>query len=156
MVHELHLLGFQRLRICPYIYATGHWRCAITPASNTLKSHGARMARWTEESAAHYTSGSGDRYFEWTDGSGKSPKQLAKMFIARFPRLAAEGYGADWEYAGWLVWMLAQTGADDLPYAFSEWDSPDDCLLTTGSVVVQLPPAGEADEDIEPEAGDEP
>lgn len=96
-VHELHLLGFQLLRICPYIYATGHWRCAIAPVSNTLKSHGARMARWTEEGAAHYTSASGDQYFGWTDGSGKGPKQLAKIFspVSR----------------GWLLRATARTGS---------------------------------------------
>ena len=154
MVHELHLLGFQLLRICPYIYATGHWRCAITPAANTLRSHGARMARWTEEGAAHYTSASGDQYFGWPDGPGQGPKQLATMFLDRFPRLASEGYGADWAYAGWLVWMLAHTDADDLPYAFSDWDSPDDRLLTTGSAVVPLPPPGEADKEIEGEVGE--
>ena len=53
-------------------------------------------------------------------------------FLSRFPRLASEGYGADWEYAGWLVWMLAHTDTDELPYAFSDWDSPEDRLLTTG------------------------
>ena len=145
MVHELHLLGFQLLRICPYIYATGHWRCAITPVSNTLKTHGACMAKWTEDGAAHYTSGTADEYFGWQDGPGKGPKQLAKMFLERFPRLAEEGYGADWEYSGWLVWMLAHTDADDLPYAFAEYTEAGDYLRTTGTGRVPLPPPGEAD-----------
>lgn len=45
IVHELHKQGYQLLRIAPGMSASGcHWRCAITPRSNVLESHGAKLA----------------------------------------------------------------------------------------------------------------
>jgi hypothetical protein len=89
----------------------------------------------------------GDQYFNWTDGPGKGPKALARMFEARFPEIVAEGYGPDWEYAGWFSWMLSLTEPDALPYADSDWPTPADYIPTwlDAGIRVPLPPPGEAE-----------
>src|SRR6188508_645112 len=44
VVYVLHQRGFQRLRICPGMSASGmHWRCSITPVTNVEKENGARL-----------------------------------------------------------------------------------------------------------------
>lgn len=145
MVHELHLLGLQQLRICPSIAPSGlAWRCGVTPVSNTLKSHGARMASWSTL-AAHYTSGDGDHYFGWDDGPGQGARALARKFIERFPDIAEGGRGRDWSYAGWLVEVLYLSGGRDLPYALSDWDTPNDHIPSVhGTIRFPLPPPGDS------------
>lgn len=34
MVHELHKVGYQQIRIAPFIHDIGTWRCPITFARN--------------------------------------------------------------------------------------------------------------------------
>ncbi len=126
------------------------WRCAVTPITNTLRTHGARIADWSQL-AAHYTSARADHYFEWDDGAGKGAKALAGLFVQRFPDIVAEGYGADWEYAGWFIWMLAHTNTRQLPYALSDWADPEDFIPTApdGRVRIPLPPPGEAESPLD-------
>jgi hypothetical protein len=108
------------------------------------------IADWSKL-AAHYGSASGDRYFDWPDAPGKGPKVLAQMFLGRFPEIADEGYGPDWEYAGWYAWMLAVTAPNALPYAFSDYHPSDEYIPTLtydGTVRVPLPPPGEAESEV--------
>ncbi|HEY5505641.1 MAG TPA: hypothetical protein VIK28_10830 [Sedimentisphaerales bacterium] len=45
MVAELHKLGYESLRVAPFLSPSGcYWRCVILPASMTSPSHGARLA----------------------------------------------------------------------------------------------------------------
>ncbi|MBI5306956.1 MAG: hypothetical protein HZB37_01110 [Planctomycetes bacterium] len=145
MVAELHLRGYQRLRIAPGMSPSGcHWRCTITPVNNISRNHGARIASWGILSA-DYTSGQGQNYFGWKDASHANPNQLADLFIKRFPRIAEAGYGSDWIYAGWYIEMLHLTYPDSFPIAYADWDLPDDYLLSTGKdnkVRIPLPPPG--------------
>lgn len=63
LVHELHKQGYQLLRIVPGMSPSGcYWRCAITPRSNVLRSHGAMLSD-NERLVAHYTSGQDNEYF---------------------------------------------------------------------------------------------
>lgn len=145
MVQELHVLGYQKLRIAPGIAPSGmHWRCSITPCSNTLRSNGAMMKEW--DLSAHYTSGQGSQYFGWTDRTHSRPIDLAHTFIQRFPQIAQDGFGADWDYAGWYVWMMHLTYPDSSPYAYAYGEIPIDSLPTIGpkSAQIPLPPPGEA------------
>jgi len=146
MVGELHLRGYQKLRIAPGMSASGmHWRCSVTPASNVLASHGAMLQDW--ERAAHYSSGMEGGYFNWTDAAHCSPSRLAELFLVRFPEIAAAGYGSDWLYAGWYVEMLHQTYPDLFPIAYADWDVAGERLETTGGragIRLALPPPGEA------------
>ena len=150
MVAELHLRGYQRLRIAPGMSPSGcHWRCAITPVNNISRNNGARIASWGTLSA-EYTSGQGQNFFGWEDASHDNPNQLADLFIKRFPRIAEAGYGADWIYAGWYIEMLHLTHPDSFPIAYADWDLPTDCLLSTGkdnNIRIPLPPPGLAMEE---------
>src|SRR5437016_1566977 len=109
MVTELHVRGYQRLRIAPGMSASGcSWRCSITPATNISNRHGARMLSW-DTLAAHYSSSQEREYFEWKDAAHASPSRLARIFIERFPEIAEAGRGSDWIYAGWYLEMLNLT-----------------------------------------------
>lgn len=145
--HELHLRGYQRLRISPGISNCGcHWRCAITPITNILRCHGARVANWFGP-VARYSSASDDHYFGWQDGASLTPSAMAERFIKSFPDIAAAGKGSDWLYAGWYVEMLHLTYPDALPIAYSDFDLPDDHLTADGEQLfsIPLPPPGEAE-----------
>lgn len=149
LVAELHLRGYQRLRIAPGLSPSGHWRCVITPASNILRSHGASVADPSRRCAL-YTSPMGARYFGWEDATRATPSRLADLFIARFPEIAREGLGSDWLYAGWYVEMLHLTYPSAFPVAFGEYVQADRFLPTidgaSGGKEIPLPPAGEAPE----------
>jgi hypothetical protein len=149
VVQELHLRGHQRLRIAPGMAPSGaYWRCAVAPVTSMLRSHGAVMAEGSGL-AATYSSGMGAELFGWSDAAGKSPAELAEMFIERFPDVAAAGRGSDWAYAGWYVEMLHLTDPDALPYCYSDWpDTGSGFVPTLGprKVRVPQPPPGEAEE----------
>ena len=148
MVTELHVRGYQRLRIAPGMSPSGgYWRCSISPVDNMSSRHGARMVSW-DGLAAHYTSGQRRQYFGWEDVGHATPSRLADVFVERFPAIAAAGRGADWLYAGWYLEMLHLTYPDSLPIAYADWELPDGCLATIGGpeVVVPMPPPGWATE----------
>lgn len=142
MVSELHKRGYQAVRIAPGMSASGmHWRCNVTPASNTLASNGALLANWGG-SVASYSSAEETRYFGWEDATTASARELADMFIDRFPEICTQGHGRDWEYAGWFVEMLGLAEAGYFPIAYADWALP-----TRGLGLTQLvgapPPAQE-------------
>lgn len=145
MVTELHIRGYQRLRIAPGISPSGgYWRCAITPVTNISDRHGARMISW-DNLVARYTSGQERKYFDWKDAAHASPSRLADLFIKRFPEIAEAGFGSDWEYAGWYLEMLHLTYPSSFPIAYADWDLPSDCLMTTdmsNGNRIPLPPVG--------------
>lgn len=145
MVTELHVRGYQRLRIAPGMAPSGcYWRCSITPVTNISNRHGARMLS-SDEAAVHYTSGQEREYFGWKDAAHVSPGRLAELFIKRFPRIVEAGQGADWVYAGWYLDMLHLTYPNNFPIAYADWDLPSDYLPATGErddVRIPLPPVG--------------
>ncbi len=147
LVQSLHLRGYQQLRVCSGMSPSGaHWRCAITPRSNVLRSHGAMIANY--ELAAHYSSADGRAYFNWNDAARAQPDELANLFIKRFPSLVEAGRGSDWAYVGWFIEMLHLTYPAAMPIAYADWELPADCLSTVGSpkaIRVPLPPGGEHD-----------
>ena len=143
MIAELHVRGYQRLRIVPHIYSLGTWRCGITPASNVRPDHGAIAVSWAAELLVQHTSANGNKYFGWEDAKQTTPSGLARRFIERFPRIAEAGYGPDWEYAGWYTHLLHQTYPDAVPYAFHDY-APVTWFLYTNvdTIRIPLPPAG--------------
>jgi hypothetical protein len=121
MVGELHLRGYQRLRISPGVSSSGsYWRCSVTPASNVSPDNGALMVEW-RECDAHYSSADGRRYFGWTDMAHATASELADRFLQEFPAIARAGHGRDWLYAGWYVEMLHITYPDVLPEAYADY-----------------------------------
>lgn len=106
------------------------------------------MKEW--DLSAHYTSGQGSQYFGWTDRTHSRPIDLARTFIQRFPQIAQDGFGADWDYAGCYAWMMHLTYPDSFPYtyayAYAYGEMSIDSLPTMGpkSAQIPLPPPGEA------------
>lgn len=147
LVSELHLRGYQRLRIAPGMAPSGmHWRCAITPVSNISSKHGAKLVdgEWL---TMHYSSSQESRYFDREEMPDITPSQLANLFVKRFPEIVAAGEGSDWLYAGWYVEMLHLTYPNSFPIAVADWDLPEGYLSSAGEardLRIPLPPPGEA------------
>ena len=147
MMSELHMRGYQRLRLVPHLYALGTWRGGITWAGNVRADHGAIAVDWSEDATPQHSSASGREVFGWADAVALTPSRLAALFIQRFPELAARGRGPDFEYAGWFSWMLHETYPDCLPVAFGETlGVPEGGLVTVGGRELCLtpPPPGHA------------
>ena len=144
LVHELHKMGYQQLRIAPGMSPSGmYWRCSIAPAISFSRSNGAILDRW-DAPAAHYTSGQENKYFDWEDAERDSPRKLAHKFWKRFPEIIRLGNGSDWEYVGWYLEMLRLTESNGLPIAYADWDLPSGCLAVVGNsknAQVPLPPS---------------
>lgn len=145
MVGELHIRGYQRIRIFPGMNASGTcWRCTITCATNISSSNGAKILSW-DRLVAKYTTAQEGRCFDWEDVANASPNRLAKLFLERFPDLAAAGRGADWVYVGWYAEMLSLTYPDSFPIFYADREMPTDYILTIGErdyVRIPLPPPG--------------
>jgi hypothetical protein len=154
LVHELHFRGFQRLRVIPAMDPSGrYWRCGIAPVTLVSVDHGARLADGVrgDPRIATYSSRDRDRYFAWTDVYPyATPKELATLFVDRFPRVVEAGCGADWSYAGWYMDMLRLTHPDHFPYAAAQCTVPDSYVPTASParhrrpLHITLPPPGEA------------
>jgi hypothetical protein len=117
MISELHVRGYQRLRIIPHLYSLGTWRCGITFKENVRSDHGALPCDWDFANTPQYTSADGRECFGWPDAERATQTQLAELFLKRFPEVSRRGFGSDWEYAGWFSWMLHETYPDCLPIA---------------------------------------
>lgn len=145
MVTELHVRGFQRLRIVPGMSPSGcHWRCSITPVANISSQHGARIV-CENALRVHYSSSQERHYFGWDDATHATPSQLANIFIKRFPEIVEAGRGSDWLYAGWYLEMLHLTYPDSFPIAYADWEIPEDYLMSVGGrseAKIPLPPPG--------------
>ncbi len=119
MVHELHKAGYQQLRIGAGMSPAGtHWRCYITSADN-IANDGWQVLNEDGE-VVRYSTGDADHYFGFADGSGKSARELAVMFIDRFPELVRHSLGHDREYVGWYVAMLGAAERGRLPIFFAD------------------------------------
>lgn len=152
MVSELHLRGFQKLRIAPGMAPSGmYWRCSITSVNNISNRNGAKLLTW-EKLSAHYTSADERKYFGWENVAHVTPSRLADLFVKRFPKIVDSGEGSDWAYAGWFIEMLHLTYPNELPIAYADWSLPRDYLTTVGErddVRIPLPPPGlGVDEDL--------
>lgn len=149
MVHEFHKQGYQRMRIEPGLSASGcSWRCAITPKSNILRSHGARLAN-QDDVVARYTSGQQNEYFGWEDAKTDTVQELARKFSSRFPVIVRCSLGDDWNYAGWYVKMLGYAEQGRFPVAYADWyEKPDPRFLPldSGDSDLPMPPPGDADD----------
>jgi hypothetical protein len=117
-VADLHLRGFQRLRIMPYEGSVGAWRCVIAPASLIAADDGSWLASLEDESRLpRYSGANGFLFWNQQVSASTSPARIARIFLDAFPDVASQGYGPDWEYVGWYLHMLHLTYPDGLPLA---------------------------------------
>lgn len=150
-VAGLHSRGHQRLRIVPYLYDLGTWRCTLLPAMDVSRTHGARWAAAAGPvCAAHYTSADGNDYWGWRDASDAPPERLATAIQERFPELMRLSHGPDASYARWYAEMLELTHPDGLPISWDGRDSQDAFASHMGTIglggvagrFIPLPPPG--------------
>ena len=146
LVHEFHKREYQLLRIAPGMSPSGcHWRCALTPRSNILRSNGAMIADF-DRLTAHYTSGQENQYFGWRDAQYDTVVKLADRFSQRFPEIVEASRGDDWSYSGWYVRMLGYAERGQFPIAYADWELDDSRFLPLlgGESDLPLPPPGDA------------
>jgi hypothetical protein len=131
MVGELHKRGFQRLRVMPYMSASGYWRCAIGSADHFYRNHGAMLVKGysfigdeqpqTTAVVAEYSSGQKNHYFGWKDSERNSARALADKFVTRFDRLVDSGRGWDYPYAGWFMRLQGLAEVGWIAFAFGDY-----------------------------------
>lgn len=127
MVGELHRRGYQRIRVMPFMSPSGnHWRCYIGPDRLFYRNHGAYLRdtdfseRQSETLSARYSSANENRYFGWTGSEDDDSRSLADKFLSRFIRIAGEGEGWNYTYAGWYQRLLGLADRGWLPVVFSD------------------------------------
>jgi hypothetical protein len=133
MVHELHKAGYQRIRATPALNASGsHWRCYITSVDNVMEDgFTPRKLSFDDGTVASYSTSQGNRFFDWADAGGADARNLARLFLDRFPFVADRGAGRDWMYAGWLTDLLGrfeQGGEDAWLYLMADFPIDPDVL----------------------------
>lgn len=121
-VRALHEAGYQRIRVDAGLSASGaYWRCYVTTAGN-VRTNGHTLLRSEFRDVAKYTTGQGSELFGWKDAAGKTPQELALVFIERFPDLARRGMGRDQAYADWFAGMMVTAATGRLPIFFADFD----------------------------------
>lgn len=125
MAHELHVLGYQKIRIFPSMAPSGcYWRLDFAPA-DAFGSATEPPSQYNERLIARYSSGSEWQPFGWQSVQELSAEELAQQFLRQFPELCRAGEGDDWAYAGWLTRLLGEVRKGRLPYMAADW--PMDC-----------------------------
>ncbi|MDX8408861.1 MAG: ADP-ribosylglycohydrolase family protein [Mariprofundales bacterium] len=124
MVAELHLRGYQLLRIFSGLSSSGgSWRCTVHVV-DPLKS--ARAAPSSSGVLLNYYSAAGFYIFSHNDAEDEevSPMALADRCLALFPEQCAAAKGWDWPYARWFAEMVEATSPLGLPISYADysWD----------------------------------
>lgn len=170
MVGDLHRRGYQKLRVMPFMSASGHaWRAWIGPDTMFYRNHGAYLSgAWNPDerqqstsATACYTTGA-DHYFNWPDADQDDARTLTDKFLARFTQLARQGEGWSYAYAGWYQRMLGLAERGWMPVVIYDSDScslkrinlfdhrPEEWRRGADEKVptLPLPPAGKLQEDV--------
>jgi hypothetical protein len=133
-VRELHVLGYERLRIAPGLNASGtSWRCSLAPAGLMDLTNGALLAREIDGLVARYSSADGGRFFESPRRLTGSRHRLAELIVRLFPAMVRQSRGVDREYARWFLEVVRLGGSGIFPVAYSDWpeEAPNGCLSTS-------------------------
>ena len=115
MVHELHKVGYQLLRISPGLSPSGlHWRCPITCAAN-VEADGFSVRTASKAAGLFLPYTSADLgYFGWAGAEALSARELAARLLQECPVLARASLGRDLPYAGWLTEVLGMVERGDM------------------------------------------
>jgi len=123
MVHELHKMGYQHLAIYPGISPSGaYWRCEVLPFRDLFfsLSGGLECQENSVRKEASYTSGDSNLYFGWDDATRDTARELAAKFLERFPDICAASNEIDFQYAGWLTFVIGESERGRLPVMYSD------------------------------------
>jgi hypothetical protein len=155
VVADLHRLGYEHARICPFIVDTpggGDWQCIMAPAAGISPSHGAQI-----ENCIEWWRGPDPPGRDFPYCIGRACRQTpfnpysTEDLIRDYPKLAEQCLGRDEEYIRWYREMLQTTGPDGVIYASAPWDHDDPLPIShmrvlgpegERDVVVPLPPPG--------------
>lgn len=133
MVHELHKAGYQRIRAIPHESPSGgHWRLNITFSGNVGQDGLTLVDEDLDQRGlvARHTSADGPSWLGWTDAADLNARELAVLFLERYPTIAERGRGRDWLYSGWLTDFLGRMeNADELGLLIFSADYPLDPAL---------------------------
>jgi len=111
-VRVLHGRGAHRIRVEPYFYATGHWRCSL-------------FVDAAPEGSLGYSSS-----LEWklpgrVDNTPIDPEGAADAIWAALPEeQRAAALRPDPGYALWWAKLLELCGTQNVPYLFSDYANP--------------------------------
>lgn len=121
MTHELHRLGYQKIRIFPSMAPSGcHWRLAWAP-DFAFPSPVSPPQSENEYESVCYSSGAGWQPFGWQNVQPLSALEMAQKFLQQFPALASAGKGYDQPYAEWLTRLLSEVREGRLPWFQADW-----------------------------------
>jgi hypothetical protein len=152
-VAELHQLGYEHARICPFIVDTpdgGDWQCIIAPAAGISPSHGARIDECIEWWRGTCSPGRDFPYYigRACRGAPFDPGS-AENLIRAYPKLAEQCLRRDREYVEWYREMLQTTEPEGIVYTdrYDDKDPPTNRMRVIGpggdlDVLVPLPPPG--------------
>ncbi len=96
MLAQLHLLGYQRLRLSCGVAPNGlYWRYSVAPAEQ-FKADGYLLRVGLYPGMAYGTSNGDSVPFQWPEQT-QDAEALARRFLASFPAVAEAGRGSDEE-----------------------------------------------------------
>ncbi|MDN3651345.1 hypothetical protein QWY77_00910 [Thalassotalea ponticola] len=144
-VHELHKQGYQNLAIYTGMSSSGgHWRVQLVPFYDVFIDNDDNIACYndgTYEQASHSSGLDGNLYFGWEDAITLNARQLAERIKERFPRLLTQCKANNFEYAGWLTYILGNAEKGILPVMYRDYySSPTGYIQSTSSEGILTPP----------------
>jgi hypothetical protein len=124
-IHELHKEGYQNLAVYVGMSGSGcYWRLSLFPFENLYidesdKVSSKPQAEWRE---VYHSSGElGNQYFGWDDVANLNARELAQIIKERFPQLIERCRGINFEYSGWLTYILGQAEQGQLPVMYRDY-----------------------------------
>ena len=133
ILHELHKLGYQKLRWVSYISPNGCClRCHITTQDHICAN---REIIFTGDSNEIWCTSTGAM------STGEDIRPLVKAFMADNPRLLEIGKGDDSEYVDWFNKLLSCAAKGDAPVFYGEYWSLPMGRIHVGQYIMPAPPA---------------
>ncbi|GGH40938.1 hypothetical protein IA57_02590 [Mangrovimonas yunxiaonensis] len=128
MAQEIHKRGFGKLRIIPSVSPSGmYWRCNFV---DEAKRNSFIASNWL----LNYEKEDSEQEIELT------AQELADLFMKENIKFIDHCKGRNQAYEKWYANMLEQLTADELPYAFADWEIPENTWQTSkGNEIKTLP-----------------
>jgi hypothetical protein len=128
VVKELHIRGFERMRVIPHLSPTGlTWRCNFV-SDTDLQRETIASSNWIQN------------YFSKEKNIEFSIIELTDLFERENANFLNACKGKNKEYVDWYSDMLNKLKEGELPYAFAEYFSPVDYWKTSaGQEISTLP-----------------